>query len=80
MANKWHPCLSLKSENVLGCKSYQQCLCKTAMQLILHLFSLRSTVFTSLKSNNDFGKKGQFSCLFVHACLQESNRKDCNLV
>ena len=45
------------------------------MQFILSLFSLQSSVFTSLKSNNDFGKKEQFSCLLVLVCLQETNRK-----
>ena len=76
MANKWHPCLNLKFRKCPWLwKSYQQCLYVTGLQLILHLFSLQSTVFTSLKSNNDFGKKKQFSRLVVHVCLQESSRK-----
>ena len=25
--------------------------------------------------NNDLGRKGQFSCLIVHVCLQESNKR-----
>ena len=32
-------------------------------------------MFTSSKSNDDFGKKGQFSHLIVHVCLHESSRK-----
>ena len=56
----------------LVAKVYQQCLYETAMQLILRFFSLQLTVFTSLKSNNDFRKKEQF---IVHVCFQESNRK-----
>ena len=52
-----------------------QFLHKTALQLIHHSVSLQSAVFTSSTSSNDFGSKGQFSCLIVHVCLQESNRK-----
>ena len=67
MANKWHPCPTLKSENVLGCFFH-------------NAVSLQSPVFTSSRLNNDLGRKGQFSCLIVHVCLQESNRKDSDLV
>ena len=53
-----------------------------ALQLIHHSVSLQSPVFTSSTSNNDFGRKGQFSCLIVHVCLQFKNliEKDINLV
>ena len=66
MANKRHPCLTLKSP-------WLQFLHNMALQLIHHSVSLQSPVFTSSTSNNDFGGKGQFSCLIVHVCLQESN-------
>ena len=58
MANKCHP---WKSENVLGCIFLH----KMALQLIHHSVSLQSPVFTL---NNDFGRKGRFSCLIVHVC------------
>ena len=76
MANKSHPCLTLKIRK----HPWLQFLHRMALQLIHHPVSLQSPVFTSSTSNNDFGRKGQFSCLFaVHVCLQESNRKG-NLV
>ena len=71
MTNKWHPCLTLKIRKCL----WLQFLHKTALQLIHHSVSLQSPVFTSSTSSNDFGSKGQFSCLIVDVCLQESNRK-----
>ena len=76
MANKWHPCPTLKSENVLGCFFLH----KMAPQLSHNAVSLQSPVFTSSRLINDLGRKGQFSCLIVHVCLQESNRKDSDLV
>ena len=53
---------------------------KMAPQLSHNAVSLQSPVFTSSRLNNDLGRKGQFSCLIVHVCLQESNRKDSDLV
>ena len=69
MANKLHPSLTENQKMSLVA------LHKMALQLIHHSVSLQSPVFTYSTSNNDFGKKGQFSCLIVHVCLQESNRK-----
>ena len=57
-----------------------QFLHRMALQLSHNSVSLQSPVFTSSRSNNDLGRKGQFYCLIVHVCLQGSNRKDSDLV